>query len=253
MRRKGPILAVWLERLVEDAGDIAMKYFRGKFDVEYKEDNSPVTTADLDVNAFLLDGLRKRYPDDCMASEESPVSVEERRAAKRVWFIDPIDGTSHFVRGVKEFGILVALWEEGVVVESVAHFPALKLTMYAKQAEGCFFQGEKVQVSKRDMDTARISCWGRAYRTLNTVDEPMALPALGVAYMAAGQLDGGIVRGRGWGYHDVAWACCAIAEAGGRITDAEGNPLRFDADAPPLPDVLVCSNGVVHRALLGFV
>jgi myo-inositol-1(or 4)-monophosphatase len=248
-------VTVWLDDLMQEAAKVALQYFRKDFEVIQKPDGSPVTSADLAVNDLLLNALRDRYPNDCFASEEALPSDEERAAATRVWFIDPIDGTSHFIDGRTDFGILIGLWENGAIVESAACFPALGRRMLAEHGKGCLVDGRPARVTEQtNMDKARISCWGREYRSLDTLSEPMGLPAYATLQICSGELDGSIMKVGNWGEHDVAFACAAVDEAGGKITDGQDQPLRFESEgAPHVPPVIVCSNGALHRALLGWV
>lgn len=240
----------WLENLAHDAGKIALSYFNGSFEVIVKENNTPVTTADLAVDRFLRERILAEFPDDCVLSEETE-DDPRRLEAKRVWIVDPIDGTSVFIEGRDHFAILVALTIGGGVVESVAHLPALGATMYSKQGEGCFLNGSRVRVSSRGMDEARISCCGDKTPQLDTVKARMVESYLAIIDVARGRLDGGVFEISPLaGEHDLACAVGAIGEAGGRVTDGEGEPLRFNKQVRSVPPVMVCSNGLIHDALL---
>ncbi len=242
----------WLEDLAEEAGKTALFYFHheGSFTVDYKSDGSPVTTADHAVHQLLADRIRSIYPDDCILSEEEEDDAN-RLSAQRAWLIDPIDGTSWFMTGQREFATLVALWEEGRIVESVVNFPALQLMAYAKRGGGCFLNGNRVSVTQRDMSRARVLCWGRPFRRLSTIEGNLRQPNLGMLHVACGDLDGcAIYIGRRWGEHDLAAASLAIEEAGGVITDEAGQTLEFNKPERTTPEAVVCSNRLVHPQLL---
>jgi len=243
-------MEVFLARLAREAGRIAQDHQKTGFKVTTKGDGSPVTTADLAVSEFLVQHLRDKYPDDCFASEEDMPSPDECAAASRVWFIDPIDGTAYFLRRMPDYATLIGLWEEGAIIESAASFPAHGRLLYAKRGEGCYIDGRTMNVSSRGIDEARIACWGGRFNTLNTVNEDIMLPAYALSQIAAGELDGSLMVIEHWGQHDLAWSLPAIEEAGGRITDLNGAPLRFDDPMSPLPDTIAVSNGVIHDMLL---
>lgn len=245
---------MFIERLVYEAGAIALDYHKSKFDVYEKADGSPVTTADYAVSDYLLEKIRWTYPDDCLASEEALPTGAQLRQAKRVWFIDPIDGTSFFANGMDEFGVLIGLWQGGDIISGAASFPAMDSICSAETGLGTYVNGERVRVSQRTGAHARISCWGSQYRQLNTVDEPMVLPSFAMMQVAAGELDGIILDTEGgWGQHDLAFAVPIIEEAGGVITDGHGFALRFNRAGSSMPKRVVCSNGKTHRSLLGWV
>ena len=235
---------------MREAGELALSFHKGKFEVFKKADGSPVTSADLAVHDLFVSSISQRYPEDCIVSEEGYVDESRRQAARRAWIIDPIDGTSLFIAGRDCFGILVGLWEEGRIVASAASFPAKQIEMYSARGEGCFLNGKRVFVSDR-AENPLISCWGEEYATLNTVSEAMEIPSLAMVQVAAGQLDGCMSRVAGtWGEHDVAFACCAIEEAGGTITDETGNALTLNLPERKRPTTMIWSNGRVHRSLM---
>src|SRR5919109_4315372 len=87
------------ERAAREAGAIIMELFKGKFDVQEKSKNNPVTTADIAANQKIRQVIRGRFPEDGWLSEEDKDS-SRRLTRSRVWVIDPIDGTKEFIEGV---------------------------------------------------------------------------------------------------------------------------------------------------------
>ena len=246
--------SMFAERLVFEAGRIAAGYHRGDFEVHEKPDGSPVTSADLAVSDYVLEKIRWHFPEDCLASEEAMPSTAEMRNARRVWLIDPIDGTTYFAQGMKEYGILVGLWEDGQMIGGAANFPEFGLVGAAERGLGTYVNGERVKVSDRVGSNSSVWCWGSQYQSLNTVDAPMILPSMAMLEVATGKYDGLILDTEaGWGEYDIAWAVAIIEEAGGKITDGDGNPLRFNVNGGGVPPRVVCSNGKTHRSLLGWV
>ena len=94
------------------AGHQAIRLAAEGFETFTKQDHSPVTSADLAVNEILRESLSPAFPEDGWLSEETPDN-SERLDKKRVWIVDPIDGTRSFVRGLPEFCLSVALVENG--------------------------------------------------------------------------------------------------------------------------------------------
>ncbi|HOJ31920.1 MAG TPA: inositol monophosphatase family protein [Candidatus Hydrogenedentes bacterium] len=239
----------WLIALIKQAGDVAMHYYMGQFEVYQKPDGSIVTTADLEVNRVVTEGIRTHVPDEPVLSEETPDDLT-RLKANTVWLVDPIDGTSLFARNSAEFGILIGRCHQGVSIESSAFFPALGLTVYSRRGDGCFVNGQRVRVSGRVFEDARISAYGKEFESFKTWSRAYYLPALEIVQLCLGEIDGCVLDASRAGEHDYAWAPCAVEEAGGRITDAFGNELRFNKPERTVPPVVVAGNPAVHQELL---
>ncbi|HVR63312.1 MAG TPA: inositol monophosphatase family protein, partial [Polyangia bacterium] len=134
------------------AAVIRRHYDKGGIAVETKADESPVTAADRDANAVIIDRLRAAFPGDGILSEESP--DDRRRLGKsRVWIIDPLDGTRDFVARTGEFSVHVALAVDGAAVVGVVAQPVTASVFFAVAGHGAFCaragQTERLQVSDR--------------------------------------------------------------------------------------------------------
>ena len=105
------------------AGREAIRLAAEGFETHTKRDHSPVTSADLAVNQMLRESLSAAFPEDGWLSEETPDN-SERLDKKRVWIVDPIDGTRSFVRGLPEFCLSVALVENGVPMVAAIFNPS---------------------------------------------------------------------------------------------------------------------------------
>jgi histidinol-phosphatase len=126
------------------AGNVALDHFMAASPVELKADGSPITVADRAAEAAAREWIERRFPHDGIVGEELGVT---RQSARRRWFIDPIDGTRTFVRGVPLWGTLVAVLEEEVPIAGAAIFPALGEEVVAARGEGCWWNGRRAQVS----------------------------------------------------------------------------------------------------------
>ena len=112
-----------LKHAVKDAGALALGSFRKEIAVQRKTDGSEVSAADLAVDALLMRELLAARPDYGWLSEETP-DDGERLKRRRVWMVDPIDGTNAFLRHVPEWTVSAALVEDGVPVIGVVFNPA---------------------------------------------------------------------------------------------------------------------------------
>ncbi len=106
--------------------------------VEFKTDGTEVTDADRAAEEVLREMISRRYPRDGVLGEEFGESGPKH--ARRVWVLDPIDGTASFTLGVPLFGTLIALCENDEPIVGIIHFPALNETVFAERGGGCWFK-----------------------------------------------------------------------------------------------------------------
>jgi 3'(2'), 5'-bisphosphate nucleotidase len=137
-----------LEKIVEiasNAGDAIMEIYKQDFEVEFKDDNSPLTQADLKSNEIICKSLTSLYPNIPILSEENiEVDYEVRKSWEYYWCIDPIDGTKEFVKKNDEFTVNIALIHKGTPVLGVVYAPALNEMYKAKKGEGSYKNNEKL-------------------------------------------------------------------------------------------------------------
>ena len=130
-----------IKRIALEAGAAIMEIYKQDFGVEYKEDQSPLTQADLKANAIICDALQKLYPMIPIMSEENKQTpFEIRKNWEYYWCIDPIDGTKEFIKKNDEFTVNIALLHHNIPVLGVVYAPALGEMYYAKKSEGAFFE-----------------------------------------------------------------------------------------------------------------
>lgn len=132
-------------KIAQEAGVATMEIYQRDFEVEYKDDQSPLTEADLKANQIICDALIKLYPTVPILSEENKtIEYNERKDWDYYWCIDPIDGTKEFVKKNGEFTINIALIFQDRPVAGVVYAPALGDTYWAKQGEGAFKNGARL-------------------------------------------------------------------------------------------------------------
>jgi 3'(2'), 5'-bisphosphate nucleotidase len=132
-------LAEALMPIVESAGAAIMKVYDGAFAVQRKDDNSPLTLADLESQRVIIDGLKAITPDIPILSEESAAAPwVERQRWRELWIVDPLDGTREFVKRNGEFTINIALVVEHEPLLGVVSAPAQRLTFWGMAGGGAF-------------------------------------------------------------------------------------------------------------------
>ena len=151
---------------IEDIKDIAfesgkaiMKIYNRDFTVEYKDDSSPLTEADLEANRIICDSLEKLYPNIPILSEENTeIDYQIRKDWKYYWCIDPIDGTKEFIKKNGEFTINISLICNNEPVLGVVFAPVLNDIYYSKRGEGAYKNGEKLplKTNKRPEENLTI-------------------------------------------------------------------------------------------------
>ena len=123
-----------------------LKWYRGEFSVDVKEDLSPVTIADRKAEEILRKKISKYFPDHGIIGEEFGNHNED---AEWVWTIDPVDGTRSFVRGLPLFASMIALLHKGEPVLGIIELPALGETAWAVKGKGAFANGQPLKVSSQ--------------------------------------------------------------------------------------------------------
>src|SRR6202167_1373793 len=238
-----------------EAGEILRRHFRdGGYKVASKGRDNPVTSADLEADTALREHLSRAFPDYGWLSEET-VDNAARLSRRRVWIVDPLDGTKEFIKGIPEFVVAIALAEDGVPVLGVTYNPIKRELFWAARGAGCALNGAPVTVSDTaKLDHASILAsrsetsrgeW-KAYEGSITV-RAIGSVAYKLALVAAGQADATftLTPKNEW---DIASGAALIAAAGGRVTDQRGHPFRFNRRNVKVPGLLA-TNGHLHAAI----
>lgn len=218
-----------LSDIAREAGALALKSYRGAFEQWEKSPGNPVSEVDLAVDRFLKDELKRLDPDAGWLSEETADNAE-RLMRPRVWVVDPIDGTRDYVRGRDGWAVSIALVEGGRATLAVLDAPARDEHWRAARGLGASRNGVTISASTRaELSGARVPAdvLPKADIDLVPVHKPNSI-ALRIAMVAADEAD--LVAALRWGHEwDIAAAALIAEEAGGKVTDAHGRPLRFNS------------------------
>jgi 3'(2'), 5'-bisphosphate nucleotidase len=141
--------------IAKEAGKAIMQVYKQDFEVEYKQDSSPLTLADKKANNIIETSLNKLSVNLPILSEEGgDIPYEDRKHWEYFWLVDPLDGTKEFVKKNGEFTVNIALIYKDTPVLGVVYAPALDVCYWAKQGEGAFKDGHRLPLkteSQREM------------------------------------------------------------------------------------------------------
>jgi histidinol-phosphatase len=244
-------LALALE--LADAADVVTqdRFLALDLRVQTKPDTTPVSDADLAVEALLRDELAKLRPGDAVLGEEQGLLGA---SSARRWILDPIDGTKNYVRGVPVWATLLALEVDGEITVGVVSAPALGRRWWASRGGGAYANGRRIEVSKvTSLDDASLaysslSGWEDQRRLDGFLDLTRAVwrdRAFGDFWshcmVAEGAVD--ISAEPEVSLWDIAPLKVLVEEAGGTFTDLAGDPS-------PSRGSIVCTNGPLHAQVL---
>ena len=144
--------------IAKKAGDAIMQIYKQDFEVEFKQDNSPLTLADKKANDIIENGLNQLSVNIPILSEEgNDIPYEDRKHWEYFWLVDPLDGTKEFVKKNGEFTVNIALIHKDTPVLGVVYAPALDVCYWSKQDEGAFKDGQKLPLkAKEQRNTYKI-------------------------------------------------------------------------------------------------
>ena len=240
------------------AAEQAAKILRSSFTKPtfYKEKSDRQLVSDLDLKAekAIIRQIKKEFPDHSILSEETP----QLNDSDYKWIIDPIDGTHNFLKGVRIFGISIALEYKGRVILGVINVPLENKVYIARKGRGAFCNGKRIHVSGRPIDKATIIYDSSIYKhrkdmlkLLDKVSEKafnirmFGSTVESLAWVAAGKLEAEVeFSDKPW---DFAAGAFLVEEAGGVVTDFKGNPWH-----PYIPNY-IAANKKVHKVLLNLI
>lgn len=144
--------------IAKEAGSAIMEIYSKDFTVEYKDDKSPLTEADLRANEIICNALSNLYPNIPIMSEENrQVEYEVRKDWEYYWCIDPIDGTKEFIKKNDEFTVNIALIHKDTPVLGVVYAPAINEMYKAKKGEGAYKNGQKLPLKTNNNPKEKLS------------------------------------------------------------------------------------------------
>jgi len=225
-----------IEPIIKEAGELALSFYQKITFCEEKESGGMMTEADVGVEQQLIKRLEVLLPESGIFGEELGKNAGSNGYD---WVIDPIDGTTNFVHGLPYFCVSISLTYQGKPQIGAIYNPITTEYFYAQRGFGAYVDGKKIQVNKiSDLSQAVIAV-GVPYKKEEQFEHIVKVlkemapktyafrhfgaVALDQAYVAAGRLDAVFFSELGW--WDVAAGCLLIEEAGGKVSDFDGNPI----------------------------
>ncbi len=248
--------------IAKSASEIAMKYFNsGEFYEKSKGGVDLLTEADFEVDKFILEELKKNFPEDSFLTEETaPDNFSSLKEVANLWIVDPIDGTLNFSRGTPYFAISIGQVDQGKPKFGVVVMPCSGDIYFASIEEGPSKNGQPIKVAEiTELKMSVIAIgwpWDLQRRPLvsswigKMATKVRMVKALGSAVgelvdLAEGRMDGFIHSGlKPW---DCAAAAIIVLQAGGKIAKPDGSEWNVFE-----PEILV-TNGILHEDLLELI
>lgn len=240
------------------AGVIIRRYYERPIAVREKGRDHPVTVADLEADREIRAILSTEFPEDAWLSEETADS-RERLTRRRVWIVDPLDGTKEFIRHIPEFCVCVALVEDGNPCVAVSYDPVGDRMYAARRGGGTTLNGKRAEVSTvTELKMARVLAsrsedsrgeW-EAYKPHCRVELTGSV-AFKLARVASGDGDAtfSLTPKNEW---DICAGTLLVQEAGGTMTDRYGKPLHFNQPDPLRPG-LIASGKALYEPLAALI
>ena len=241
-------------KIADEASEKVLHIYQSDFKVNYKEDHSPITAADIASHDIIVKGLRQISRDIPVLSEEgAEIPWEERKKWRRFWLIDPIDGTKDFTQRTGEFTVNIAMIEDGEPVMGVVTAPALKEAFWGIKGECAHMRDRTGRVHRirvaEPKDTLRVVASKnhlneetRAFiEALGSHETVQAGSSLKFCRIAEGHAD--IYPRMGptseW---DTAAAHAVLVAAGGKVQTPEGQPLVYGKENILNPNFIAAGN-----------
>jgi myo-inositol-1(or 4)-monophosphatase len=242
-------------RLAKKSGGILQGHLGRVKKVGYKGAVNLVTEMDLLSEKMIVAEIRKHYPNHSLLAEEK---THRQKDSPYQWIIDPLDGTTNYVHGYPVFCVSIGLEKDGEIILGVVYDPSRDELFVGEKGKGARLNGRTLQVSSICALSRSLLSTGFPYdlreSSVNNFDHfrnfatrvhavrRAGSAALDLCYVAAGRFDGfWEMKLAPW---DLAAGSLIVREAGGKVTDFQGNPIHLDGKN------VLASNGKIHREMM---
>jgi len=236
-----------------------VRFFNGDFKITNKEGiNNPVTEADHASEKAIFEVIKNDFPDHFILSEEAG---EIKMDSEYKWIIDPIDGTINFANGIPICCVSIGVEHKGKIIMGAVYNPLMNEFYFAEKGLGATLNNKKISVSNKTEVVNSCLVTGFPYTYLDTPNGPLQVfeklirkgvpvrrlgsAAIDLCWVAAGRFDGFYEHKlQAW---DSAAGFLMVEEAGGKVTDYEGN--YYGVYQPHI----LATNGKIHEEMLGII
>lgn len=245
-----------------EAGALLMDFLKKGVTIREKGASDLVSEADVAAESLILNAIRQRFPDHAIVAEESLTSLTDTELQPHLWIVDPLDGTTNFAHGIPHFAVSIAYYRDGKPEAGVVFNPARNDLYVAARGHGAWFQDERLSVGAQESLSDCLVGLGFYYdrgammeATLATIHQLFKTGIHGVRRFGTASLDLAQVARGFYGaffeYQLAPWDFAAgrllVEEAGGRVTDALGNPLGMKKGS------VLASNAKLHPKMLEII
>ena len=254
--------------LARAAGAVLLRHYHSPFLVEQKvnalQETEEVTAADREANELIVGRLRKEFPEDGILAEES-TDTEHRLEKNRVWLIDPMDGTKNFIRRDGDFAVQIGLAVNGESVLGTVYQPVREVLYRAVRGSGSWIEekdraARRMSVSHRTNPNEMVLASSRSHRSPRMEQVVSTFQFKNeVRRGSVGVKIGLITEQQADLYLHLSpstkqWDTCGpeiiLHEAGGRLTDLFGQPLRYNGIRIDNRNGVVATNGAAHNMVI---
>lgn len=247
-------------RAATKAGKAIMEVYSQDFSSKKKEDDSPITEADIRSNNIIREILSE-YNYFILSEEEK--DNKERLDKELVWIVDPLDGTTDFVNRTGEFTVMISLVKEKKPVLGVIYWPTAETMFVAQKGRGAYRyfnkNWEKITVSKED-NIANCRAVGSRHHlsekektilnNLKIKEFTNIGSSLKVGKISSGEAEIYLTTTNKMKEWDSCASYCIINEAGGKMTDMSGNDMHYNNDQVSHKNGILATNGLVHDKII---
>ncbi len=267
MNIKSPFTDTFIEtelaiNAIRKASKVVMEIYNSKFTTSLKNGDELITEADIKSNQIILNSLSEsNHP---TLSEESKDDLEKRLDAKKVWIVDPLDGTTDFVNKTGEFTIMIALVEDHIPILGVISNPSQNILYIAQKGQGAYSVSnndvwKRLWVTTTDELTNCKAVGSRFHQTdkehnflkeLNIsqfTSRGSSLKAIDLCLAEADLYFTFTSKMKQW---DTCASNCIVIEAGGKFTDMNGNVLKYNIENLNHENGLLVTNGIIHNKII---
>ncbi|MGH1567002.1 MAG: 3'(2'),5'-bisphosphate nucleotidase CysQ family protein [Nitrosopumilus sp.] len=244
----------------KEAGNAIMEIYHGKFETSKKNDDSPITDADIKSNE-IIKGILSQTKHVILSEEDK--DDQSRLSKNIVWIVDPLDGTSDFIDKTGEFTVMIALIKDKKPILGVIGWPTEKTLFVAQKGSGAFrFSGEewkKITVTNIE-DLSKCRAVGSRHhlsdkeksfiKKLGIKDFTSVGSSLKVGMISSGEAEAYITTTNKMKEWDSAASYCIISEAGGKMTDMMGNDITYNNKDVYHQNGILATNRLIHENIV---